>query len=455
MLYEPQAGSVPAQVVGFLRHNPDEHLTLEDITVKFNVGTANIHTLLARALEADLLKRSKNTDSDWVYSAGPALRPVKDKDMSEPPKSQRAPAKNTRGEIDPAALVICDDPLPAGRASPGAKYVSGVLRDEAGPGDQVQARGGCAGRPCDAQVDHEEQAALHLPVADAASLGWHGADLAAGRPEGCGAEAQEGGWVKPVTIGHATLYHGDALAMLQQLAEGEIHALITDPPYSSGGAFRGDRAQDTKTKYLQTDSGNHGKTQDFGGDNRDQRAFHFWSCLWAAAALRACEPGAPALIFTDWRQLPVSTDYLQGGGWVWRGVVPWAKKSARPQMGRFSAQCEYVVWGSAGPMPLERDVGCLPGFYEFSSPQDRVHITQKPVELMEAMVQICRPGGGSSRSVHGQRNDGRGSSTHWSTVHWLRAECRVFRSVVRANQRGSDPSRPDRSRSAGTGTAGD
>ncbi len=199
--------------------------------------------------------------------------------------------------------------------------------------------------------------------------------------------------MKPVTIGHATLYHGDALAMLQQLAEGEIHALITDPPYSSGGAFRGDRAQDTKTKYLQTDSGNHGKTQDFGGDNRDQRAFHFWSCLWAAAALRACEPGAPALIFTDWRQLPVSTDYLQGGGWVWRGVVPWAKKSARPQMGRFSAQCEYVVWGSAGPMPLERDVGCLPGFYEFSSPQDRVHITQKPVELMEAMVQICRPGG--------------------------------------------------------------
>jgi hypothetical protein len=123
MLYEPQAGSVPAQVVGFLRHNPDEHLTLEDITVKFNAGTANIHTLLARALEAELLKRSKNTDSDWVYSAGPALRPVKDKDMSEPPKSQRAPAKNTRGEIDPAALVICDDPLPAGRASPGAKYV--------------------------------------------------------------------------------------------------------------------------------------------------------------------------------------------------------------------------------------------------------------------------------------------------------------------------------------------
>lgn len=199
--------------------------------------------------------------------------------------------------------------------------------------------------------------------------------------------------MKTETIGSATVYLGDSLQVLQSLAAGTVDAVITDPPYSSGGAFRGDRAQDTKTKYLSSDSGNHEKTQNFGGDNRDQRAFHFWSTLWAAEALRVSAPGAPALFFTDWRQLPISTDYLQAGGWVWRGVVPWAKKSTRPQMGRFSAQCEYVVWGSAGPMPVDREVGCLPGFYEFQAPQDREHITQKPVELMGAMVEICRPGG--------------------------------------------------------------
>ena len=150
---------------------------------------------------------------------------------------------------------------------------------------------------------------------------------------------------------------------------------------------------DTKSKYLSSGSGNHDTTTNFGGDNRDQRAFHFWSALWAAEALRASKSGAPALFFTDWRQLPVSTDYLQAGGWVWRGLVPWAKKSSRPQMGRFAAQCEYVVWGSAGPMPTERGVGCLPGFYEYSSPQGRHHITQKPVELMASMVEICPMGG--------------------------------------------------------------
>ncbi len=199
--------------------------------------------------------------------------------------------------------------------------------------------------------------------------------------------------VDRVVIGKATLYLGDALDVLAGLDPGTADAVITDPPYSSGGAFRGDRTVDTKTKYLSSGSGNIAATHDFGGDNRDQRAFHFWSTLWAAAALRVAKPGAPALFFTDWRQLPVSTDYLQAGGWVWRGVVPWVKKTYRPQMGRFGAQCEYVVWGSAGPMPSDRGVGCLPGFFEFSYPNEREHVTQKPVDLMEAMVAIVEPEG--------------------------------------------------------------
>jgi len=196
-----------------------------------------------------------------------------------------------------------------------------------------------------------------------------------------------------VVIGNATLYCCDALAMLEALVPASVDAVITDPPYSSGGAFRGDRAMDTKSKYLSSGSGNRDVTHNFGGDNRDQRSFHFWSTLWAAAALRAAKPGAPALFFTDWRQLPISTDYLQAGGWVWRGVVPWVKKTHRPQMGRFGAQCEYVVWGSAGPMPADRGVGCLPGFFEYSYPTDREHVTQKPVDLMLDMVQICEGGG--------------------------------------------------------------
>lgn len=197
--------------------------------------------------------------------------------------------------------------------------------------------------------------------------------------------------IEPVRIGLATLYNGDCLEILPTLPK--VDAVITDPPYSSGGAFRGDRTNDTRTKYLQSDSGNQTRLENFTGDNRDQRGFHFWSALWASAALRATKEGGTAAFFTDWRQLPVTTDYLQAGGWVWRGLVPWVKTTYRPQMGRFAAQCEYVAWGSNGPLPVERGVGCLKGFYEYAPPQDREHVTQKPTNLMDDMVQIVPAGG--------------------------------------------------------------
>jgi len=118
MPYEPQPDSLPAQVVGYFRNNPDEHLTLDDITDKFQLGTgrSNIHTLLARALDSELLKREKSSEGDWIYRAGKELRPV-----NQPVFQRKAATK--RADLDPSALVICDDPLPAGRASPGAKYV--------------------------------------------------------------------------------------------------------------------------------------------------------------------------------------------------------------------------------------------------------------------------------------------------------------------------------------------
>jgi site-specific DNA-methyltransferase (adenine-specific) len=183
---------------------------------------------------------------------------------------------------------------------------------------------------------------------------------------------------------------GDALALLRDLPSASVDALITDGPYSSGGMVRGDRQGSTRSKYMSSDSGNLALAE-FSGDNRDQRAFGYWCALWLGECLRVCKPGAPALLFTDWRQLPVTTDALQAGGFVWRGVVPWAKPTARPMLGRFTNQCEYVVWGSNGPMPMGDTA--FRGFYECSAPRDREHITQKPVELMRELVKICPPGG--------------------------------------------------------------
>ena len=191
-----------------------------------------------------------------------------------------------------------------------------------------------------------------------------------------------------------TLYGGDALAVMASLPTASVDAIVCDPPYSSGGMVRGDRAQtDTKAKY----SGGYGKQPthaDFTGDSRDQRAYAYWTALWLSEALRVARPGSLCLMFTDWRQLPATTDAIQSGGWVWRGIVPWAKPSSRPMPGGFSASCEYVVWGSAGAIERDYENGIYaPGFFRANSPRDREHLTQKPVEVMRELVKICPEGG--------------------------------------------------------------
>ena len=44
-------------------------------------------------------------------------------------------------------------------------------------------------------------------------------------------------------------------------------------------------------------------------------------------------------------------------------------------------------------MPISRPVSCLPGVFRYGNPQNRVHVTEKPLQLMKDVVQICEPGG--------------------------------------------------------------
>ena len=197
------------------------------------------------------------------------------------------------------------------------------------------------------------------------------------------------------TIGNATLYQGDCLDLMRSLKVA-VDALITDPPYSSGGMVRGDRALPTTTaKYV--GSGVAKQHADFTGDNRDARSWTFWSILWLSLAQKLMRPGAYALCFSDWRQLPTLTDIFQAGGLVWRGLVPWDKTTGRaPHTGYFRHQCEYVVWGSNGPFigNHAKHGGPWPGLVrEVVKPSEKLHMTGKPIRLMEELVQCVPPGG--------------------------------------------------------------
>jgi len=190
--------------------------------------------------------------------------------------------------------------------------------------------------------------------------------------------------------GTCVIYHGDSFDILHDLSD--IGAVITDPPYSSGGAFRGDRAMSTTMKYV--NSSTEAYRADFAGDNRDQRAFTAWCSMWLNAARKASNPGALLASFIDWRQLPALTDAVQAGGWQWRGVAVWDKTlKARPALGTFTSQSEYVVWGTNGPATFKALGYQVPGVFSCRAPgTEREHIAQKPDDVLRWVMQVAEPG---------------------------------------------------------------
>jgi len=192
-----------------------------------------------------------------------------------------------------------------------------------------------------------------------------------------------------VTLELDRVYLGDCLELMREMPDGSVDAIVTDPPYSSGGMYRADRTRATSTKYLRVKD----NYPDFPGDGRDQRGFYHWCTLWMSLCWQKSKMGALLACFTDWRQLPTVSDALQGGGWIWRGIFVWDKtEAARPQLGQYRAQCEYVVWGSKGVMG---DGPAAPGVYRGATVPTarRDHQTEKPVELIETLLTIVPEGG--------------------------------------------------------------
>lgn len=177
-----------------------------------------------------------------------------------------------------------------------------------------------------------------------------------------------------------TIYHGDCREILDDLGPIGATALVTDPPYSSGGMFRSDRAKSTVAKYVTAE---FTKRNEFSGDNLDQRVFMVWSSWWLSAARMSCADGAVLCMFTDWRQIPALSDALQCGGWVWRNMATWWKPGCRMIHGQFSSSAEYVLYATNGPRgswkteTVQNVFSCATLLGE-----EKEHIAEKPEPVM-------------------------------------------------------------------------
>lgn len=229
------------------------------------------------------------------------------------------------------------------------------------------------------------------------------------------------------TFGRHRLILGDSLQVLTHFDSESYDCFLTDPPYCT--AIRGSNSKaSTSVKYTSTDA----KRQfvPFVGDSRDQRSFTIWCSLWMGEAFRVTRPGGAMICFIDHRNLQCVIDAIQVAGWDFDGIVPWIKPRGRPRLGWFqTSRSEFVVIGRKGSNDrLHRK--CGPSWLQASAPQQRIHPTQKPVEIFVELIKfredwqrICDPFGGSGTAILAAEQLGRECAAIEKSEFYFEAAC--------------------------------
>lgn len=175
------------------------------------------------------------------------------------------------------------------------------------------------------------------------------------------------------------LYHGDCLQKMDDLPEGAIDVILTDPPYGIDADQFGDSGGKTPGSHFYKDD------------------FETWSALMQLFALksyRVAKDGSHLYCFCDVDNFVFLKSYLAVAGWkcfrtplIWVNPTamrtPWV--DAGPQ--RKYQICLYAVKGNR---PVTR---IFPDVVTYPSDENLNHPAQKPVELYKDLLRrSIRPG---------------------------------------------------------------
>ncbi len=194
-------------------------------------------------------------------------------------------------------------------------------------------------------------------------------------------------WQRREQIGDCTLYLGDCLEIMPAL--GKVDAVVTDPPYCSGGATEASRGRATH-QGLRTETIRSGRFAWFGGDNMTTAGL----CeLLRSMCVRAPIPEDGSILsFCDWRMATMLAPAMESAGLRLRNMIIWDK-------GHFGA--------GTGFRPRHEMILHLtkraPTFYSASVSnvlhyprvgKTREHPTQKPHGLMADLIRVVSPESG-------------------------------------------------------------
>jgi DNA modification methylase len=187
--------------------------------------------------------------------------------------------------------------------------------------------------------------------------------------------------------GSVTLYHGDCLELVETCSLPPIDCVLTDPPYCSGAHESARRGKSTALTPESVTARSPITMDDMG-----LRGYEWVTRRWFMGVRRFTKPGGHLVCFTDWRMAPWVQLMLEVAGWRLTNLVVWDK--GYPGLGTgFRAQHEFLVIASNGePAWHSYDFGNVLRSMRVTK---GVHPNEKPVDLVERVLQTCTPVGGT------------------------------------------------------------
>jgi site-specific DNA-methyltransferase (adenine-specific) len=114
------------------------------------------------------------------------------------------------------------------------------------------------------------------------------------------------------------IIHGDCLQAMMDLPDASIDAIVTDPPYCSGGVSEASRSA-AKGQGLRSE--NITRFGWFIGDNMGTAGFIWLMRSVAFESIRLLKKSGSMLVFCDWRMVPNLAPAIESAGFRYQNMI--------------------------------------------------------------------------------------------------------------------------------------
>jgi DNA modification methylase len=192
-------------------------------------------------------------------------------------------------------------------------------------------------------------------------------------------------------LSEVQIIHGDCLDVLRGMPDASVDAVVTDPPYCSGGVSetgrRGAAGQGLRSSTIQ-------RFGWFKADNMGTSGLVWLLRSMAFESIRLMRDGGSLVVFCDWRMFANVAPAIESAGLRFQNLLVWDKQAMGLGNG-FRNQHELVLHFTKGSGAFcDKGTGNVLRAKRVHH-TDREHQTQKPVDLMAQILRVVCPVGGT------------------------------------------------------------